>query len=117
MGSRVKSTTTPKKSTRRPSTSPEARENRLISLAYDLAEKRLLEGTASAQEVTTLLKQGSQKAREELEKLRTENDLMRAKIEALEAAKNYGADFERVISAMQAYSGNSTEYYEEEIVE
>lgn len=117
MGSRAKSTGTPKKSRTRPSTSPEARQNKLISLAYDLAEKRLIEGTASAQEVTTLLKEGSQRARLELEKLQTENELLKAKITTLEAARNYGADFDRVISAMRAYSGHQEEYYEEEIIE
>lgn len=117
MGSREKSTTTAKKSRTRPATSPEARENRLISLAYDLAEQRLLDGTASAQEVTTLLKQGSMKARHELEKMQTENELLKAKIETLEAARTYGADFDRVIKAMQAYSGHVEEYYEEEIIE
>lgn len=116
MGSREKSTGTGRKSKTRPATSPEARENRLISLAYDLAERRLIEGTASAQEVTTLLKQGSQKARQELEKMQTENELLKAKIETLEAARSYGADFDRVIKAMQAYSGHSEEYFEEEII-
>ena len=32
----------------RPAISPEARENQLIGLAYDLVEKRLLEGTATS---------------------------------------------------------------------
>jgi hypothetical protein len=34
---------------RAPATTPEARENQLISLAVDLAERQLLEGTASSQ--------------------------------------------------------------------
>ena len=33
----------------RPALTPEARENQLIALAVDLAEKQLREGTASAQ--------------------------------------------------------------------
>ena len=33
----------------RPALSPEARENQLVALEVDLAEKQLLEGTASSQ--------------------------------------------------------------------
>ena len=40
----------------KPALSPEARENQLISLAVDLAEKQLIEGTASAQVITHYLK-------------------------------------------------------------
>lgn len=36
----------------RPALTPEARENQLISLASDLAEKQLREGTASSQVIT-----------------------------------------------------------------
>ena len=40
----------------RPALTPEARENQMISLAMDLAEKRLRDGSASSQEVTHFLK-------------------------------------------------------------
>ena len=40
----------------RPTLTPEAREKRLMSLALDVAEQRLLDGTASSQLVTTILK-------------------------------------------------------------
>jgi hypothetical protein len=36
----------------RPALTPEARENQLVSLAVDLAEKQLREGTASSQVIT-----------------------------------------------------------------
>ena len=45
----------------RPALSPEARENQLVSLAVDLAEKQLMEGTASSQVITHYLKLGSTK--------------------------------------------------------
>ena len=47
---------------------PEGRENQLISFAYDLVEKRLREGTATAQETVHFLKMGSTKSRLEKEK-------------------------------------------------
>ena len=41
---------------RPPAKTPEARENQLVSLAVDLAERQLLDGTASAQVITHYLK-------------------------------------------------------------
>ena len=40
----------------RPALTPEARELQMISLAVDLAERQLLEGTASSQVITHYLK-------------------------------------------------------------
>lgn len=37
---------------RRPALTPDARENQMISLAVDLAERQLEEGTASSQVIT-----------------------------------------------------------------
>jgi hypothetical protein len=42
---------------------PEAKENQMISLAMDLVEKRLREGTASSQETTHFLKLATTKER------------------------------------------------------
>lgn len=57
-------------SRRPPASTPEARENQLIALAVDLAEKQLANGTASAQVINHYLKLGS--SREKLEQLRIE---------------------------------------------
>lgn len=91
---------------RRPGLTPEARENQLISLAVDLAEKQLMEGTASSQVITHYLKLGSTKERLEKEKLEEENKLLRAKTEALQSAKKSEELFEEAIKAMRSYSGN-----------
>lgn len=90
----------------RPALSPEARENQLISLAVDLVEKRLLEGTASSQETTHFLKLGSMKNQLEMKKLQEENKLLQAKTEALQSAKRTEELFEEAIKAMRRYSGN-----------
>ena len=42
---------------------PEARESQLVSMAYDLVEQRLLNGTATSQETTYFLKLGSSNAK------------------------------------------------------
>lgn len=91
---------------RRPGLTPEARENQLISLAVDLAEKQLMEGTASSQVITHYLKLGSTKERLEKEKLEEENKLLRARTEALQSAKKSEELFEEAIKAMRSYSGN-----------
>lgn len=83
----------------------EARENQLIAASYDLAEKRILEGTASSQELTYFLKAGSSKTRLELEKLRKENELLRAKTEALEAQVSNEALLEKALRAFRSYRG------------
>ena len=63
----------------RPALSPEARENQMISLAVDLADKQLIEGTASSQVITHFLKLGSTKAQIEKELLAKQVDLAEAK--------------------------------------
>lgn len=89
----------------RPALTPEARENQLIYLATDLAEKQLREGTASSQVITHYLKLGSSKERLEREKLEEENKLLRAKTEALQSAKRIEELYASAISAMKKYSG------------
>lgn len=90
----------------RPALTPEARENQLISLAVDLVEQRLREGTASSQETTHFLKLGSTKSKLELEKLKAENELIMAKAELAKSQKNNEELFKQAIEAMKNYSGN-----------
>ena len=89
----------------RPALSPEARENQLISLAVDLAEKQLMEGTASSQVITHYLKMGSTKEKLEKEKLMEENKLLRAKTENLQSMKHSEELYQEAINAMRDYAG------------
>ena len=89
----------------RPALTPEARENQLISLAVDLVEQRLIDGTASSQETTHFLKLGSTKNRLEMERLREENELMRAKRKAIESGEEMKVLYENAIKAMRDYAG------------
>lgn len=89
----------------RPALSPEAQENLMISLAVDLAEKQLREGTASSQVMTHFLKLGSVKAQLEIEKLRKETALLEAKTEALESSARVEELYNNAITAMRSYSG------------
>lgn len=97
------SSDTPKR--RRPALSPEARENQMASLAMDLVEQRLLDGTASSQETTHFLKLVSSKAVLERDRLIEENKLLRAKTEALESQKEIKDLYEEAIKAFRNYSG------------
>ena len=97
----------------RPALTPEARENQLISLAVDLVEQRLLDGTASSQETTHFLKLGSTKARLEKEKLEEENKLLRAKTENLESQKRVEELYSEALKAMRDYAGYGSEEQDE----
>jgi hypothetical protein len=102
---------------RRPAATPEAREQQLTGLAYDLAERRLRDGSATSQEVTHFLRAGS--GREELErvKIQHENELTKAKIEAIENQVRSDELFLKAMEAMSLYKGHDApeeEYYDED---
>lgn len=89
----------------RPAFTPEARENQLISLAIDLAEQQLRDGTASSQVITHFLKAGSTKERLEKERLEEENKMLRAKTEELKSRGNVEELYQKAIAAFTRYSG------------
>lgn len=90
----------------RPALTPEARENQMINLAMNLAEKQLMEGTASSQTICHFLKLATEKEKTEREILRLNKDLVQAKTEALQAAKRTEELYQNAIAAMRNYSGN-----------
>lgn len=96
-----------------PALTPDARENQLIAASMDLAEKQIREGTASAQVITHFLKLGSSKYRLENEKLKTENRLLEAKIEAYESQQDIKQLYQDALDAMRRYSGQDYEAYDD----
>ena len=98
----------------RPALTPEARENQLISLAVDLAERQLQEGTASSQVITHYLKLGSTKERIEKEILEKQKELISAKTETLKSAKRIEELYTEAIKAMRTYKGQDDSYGEDE---
>lgn len=92
---------------RRPASTPEARENQLISSAIDLAEKQILEGTASAQVITHYLKLGSSREKLEQERLESENAVLRARVESMASGKRIEELYEAALNAMRNYSGQA----------
>lgn len=97
-----------------PATTPEARENQLISMAVDLAEKQLLEGTASSQVITHFLKLGSSRDRIERENLKEKNKLLKAQTESIKSEKKIEELYSEALNAMRAYSGKDLGYDDEE---
>ncbi len=98
----------------RPATTSEGREQQLISLASDLAEKQLRNGTASSQVVTHFLKMASTREKLEQERLQRENLLLSAKVEAMASSKRIEELYETALNAMREYSGNHVDVYDED---
>ena len=95
-----------KKHSRRPATTPEGRENELVSSAIDLAESQILNGTASSQVITHFLKLGSTREQLEQQRLKHENELTRVRIEAIESQKRVEELYMEALQAMRSYSGD-----------
>ena len=89
----------------RPALSPEARENQMISLAMDLAEQQLRDGTASSQLITEFVKRGSTKARIEQDILEEQKELIEAKTQSLRSAQRIEELYANALNAMRNYSG------------
>ena len=91
----------------RPGLTPESRENQIVSLAIDLAEKQIREGTASSQVITHFLKLGSTTNMLEKETLKKNLELITAKTESIKSGKIVEELYKSALEAMRRYSGNN----------
>jgi hypothetical protein len=89
-----------------PATDVESRENQLIGLAIDAAERELLKPHPSNQIVLHYLKLGTTKLQLEKEKIRKENILLESKANAINAAAKNEELYQNVIDCMKIYSGS-----------
>lgn len=89
---------------RRPAITPEGRENQMIALAVDLAEKQLIKGTASSQVITHFLKMASTKEKIEKEILEKQKELITVKTEAIKSANRVEELYTNALDAMRNYS-------------
>jgi hypothetical protein len=106
--STIKKTET-KKIRRPPATTPEARENQMIALAFDLAEKQLIDGSASSQVITHYLKLATTREQIEKEKLELEKQLLKARTETIESAKRVEELYANALNAMRGYQGTEVD--------
>lgn len=86
----------------------EARENVCISLAMSLAEKQLRDGTASPSVITHYLKMGSPKSRLELELLKEDIKLTKAKTTGINEARELTDIYKEAMKAFGIYSGKDS---------
>lgn len=93
----------------KPATTVEARENQMIALAHDLAEKQMRDGSASSQVMTHFLKLGS--IREQLELKRIEQDiaLSKAKIASADSQEDVQKLYNDALKAFSTYKGEPAE--------
>lgn len=101
---------------RTPARTPEARENQLINKAMNEVEHRLDNGTASSQILTVLLKLATTKAQLELEKLRSDIALQRAKEQEIDSKASNSDLYAQALAAFRNYKGDQSEEddYEDE---
>lgn len=88
-----------------PAITPAAREAQLTSLAMDLVEQRLRDGTATSQETVYFLKLGSRAQQMENDVLREKVKLYKAKAELIESTKHAEELYQNALDAMKRYSG------------
>lgn len=98
----------------RPALDPDVREQQMVAYAVDLAERQLLEGTASSQVMTEYLKRGSPKALLEIEKLKREIQLLEAKEKALKDSQHTEEIYTKAMDAFKMYSGSTVDIGEVE---
>lgn len=101
------------KSKRPPARTPEEEENYMIGIAVRAAEDQILSGRASSQLLTHYLKLATVKERLEKEKLEAEVELLKAKKESLESAKQLEILYGDAIKAIAEYTGHGDEEDEE----
>lgn len=88
-----------------PAKTLEGREDQLIAAAMDLVEQRIHNGSASAQETVHFLRLGSVKNQLEQDKLRSENAVLKSRVEEMASRTSSEGLYNRALNAFRGYSG------------
>jgi hypothetical protein len=91
----------------RPATTPEAREQQLVSLAVNLAEKQLRDGTAAPSVINHFLKIASTRETIEREMLEKQKALIEAKAQSMSKDREAEDLAKAAIEAMKNYNSGS----------
>lgn len=91
----------------RPQSTPEGREQQLVSLAVDLAEKQLRDGTASPSVINHFLKIASTRETIEREILAKQSKLIEAKAQNISKDREAEQLAKAAIEAMKNYNSGS----------
>ena len=81
----------------------------MVSLAVELAEQQMRDGTASSQVITHYLKLGTTRERLEQEKIARENELLRAKSESMASSARVEELYTKAMDAFRGYAGMDDE--------
>ena len=90
----------------RPDFTAAARERRLVGLAYDEAERRLKEGTASSEMICHFLRVGSSKEYLDQQMMAGKIELQAAKTEMFKAQQQTEQRIAEAIAALKSYQGD-----------
>lgn len=93
-----------KKNASKPASTPEAREQQLVNLAVNLAEKQLRDGTASPSVIAHFLKLASTRETIEREILEKQAKLIEAKAQNIAQGKESEQLAKEAIEAMKTYN-------------
>lgn len=88
-----------------PATTLEGREAQLVDAAFHLAEKRINNETASAQEVVHFLRLGSVQSRLQNDKLKAENEVLKTRVKEMEGRRSGEELMSRALAAFKGYTG------------
>ena len=88
-----------------PARTIEGRNDQLIAAAFDLVERRLHDGSASAQETVHFLRMGTINQRLQEEKVHRENLVLAARVEELKNRTSGEEMMARALAAFKGYSG------------
>ena len=88
-----------------PASTLEGRNDQLTAAAFALVERRLHDGSASAQETVHFLKMGATNYRLQEEKLRMESLALQARIEEARARNSGEELMKEALAAFKGYSG------------
>ena len=90
-----------------PAMSLEGRDAQMASLAYDVVEQRMRDGTATSQETTYFLKLANKNQALEKIKLEKQIELLEAKTEQIKAAKRMDEVYMDAIAHFKIYAGDN----------
>lgn len=97
--------TQPKTKRGRPATTPQNRENQLVSLAMGLVEERIRSGKASDSLLVQVCRMGSTREALEKEHLKIRIGLDRAKTRSIESSDRMEEVYKEAMAAMREYAG------------
>lgn len=95
---------------RPPAKTLEGREQQLVALAVEEAERQMREGTASPSIITHYLKLGTSSYALEREKLKREVELLEAKAENIKNLSKMQETFDEAVTMLRRYSGEDDDY-------